>query len=185
MNLRYICKQKQDHFNSSPALRGDFWRGVLAAPNSELLIATHAGGGAEGSPGDAPFSHPSSPPSLVPCRMTEEIRKLFSTLGSAHAEQLGFRDSWVFLGAQNLQSKSPFEQVSSWRPPGPSEGGMRGAGDDARDGQTMAGVAWEGNTGQCEESHPAVVHPRGQGGPTGSFSSRKQPRPLCREVGPV
>lgn len=43
-------------------------------------------------------------------KMTEEIRKLFSTLGSAHAEQLGFRDSWVFLGAQNLQSKSPFEQ---------------------------------------------------------------------------
>nr|XP_042091942.1 protein FAM3D isoform X2 [Ovis aries] len=43
-------------------------------------------------------------------KMNEEIRKLFSNLGSTHAKQLGFRDSWVFLGAQDLQSKSPFEQ---------------------------------------------------------------------------
>ena len=132
-----------------------------------------------------PFSHPSSPSSLVPCRMNDEIRKLFSNLGSTHAKQLGFRDSWVFLGAQNLRSKSPFEQVSSWQPPFPSEGGMGGAGDDARDGQTRAGVAREEHTGQCEEVHPAVVHPGGQGGPTGSFSSRKQRWPLCKEVGPV
>ena len=76
----------------------------------------------------------------------------------------------MFLGAQNLRSKSPFEQVSSWQPPFPSEGGMGGAGDDARDGQTRAGVAREEHTGQCEEVHPAVVHPGGQGGPTSSFS---------------
>uniref|UniRef100_A0A8B9YXA6 FAM3 metabolism regulating signaling molecule D n=1 Tax=Bos mutus grunniens TaxID=30521 RepID=A0A8B9YXA6_BOSMU len=43
-------------------------------------------------------------------KMNDEIRKLFSNLGSTHAKQLGFRDSWVFLGAQNLKSKSPFEQ---------------------------------------------------------------------------
>ncbi|XP_055413293.1 protein FAM3D [Bubalus kerabau] len=43
-------------------------------------------------------------------KMNDEIRKLFSNLGSTHAKQLGFRDSWVFLGAQNLRSKSPFEQ---------------------------------------------------------------------------
>lgn len=53
MNLHYICKQKQDHFNSSPALQGGVRRGVLAAPHSELLTATHTGGGVEGSPGEA------------------------------------------------------------------------------------------------------------------------------------
>uniref|UniRef100_A0ABI0NUF8 FAM3 metabolism regulating signaling molecule D n=1 Tax=Bos taurus TaxID=9913 RepID=A0ABI0NUF8_BOVIN len=45
-------------------------------------------------------------------KMNDEIRKLFSNLGSTHVKQLGFRDSWVFLGAQNLKSKSPFEQRS-------------------------------------------------------------------------
>ncbi|XP_037655168.1 protein FAM3D [Choloepus didactylus] len=43
-------------------------------------------------------------------KMTDEARKLFSDLGSSHAKNLGFRDSWVFLGARNLKSKSPFEQ---------------------------------------------------------------------------
>ncbi|KAM6177392.1 protein FAM3D [Erethizon dorsatum] len=43
-------------------------------------------------------------------KMNDEIRKLFSSLGSSYAKQLGFRDSWVFLGAKDLRSKSPFEQ---------------------------------------------------------------------------
>uniref|UniRef100_F7B5J2 FAM3 metabolism regulating signaling molecule D n=1 Tax=Equus caballus TaxID=9796 RepID=F7B5J2_HORSE len=43
-------------------------------------------------------------------KMNDEIRNLFSNLGSSYAKQLGFRDSWVFLGAKDLKSKSPFEQ---------------------------------------------------------------------------
>ncbi|XP_005387335.1 PREDICTED: protein FAM3D [Chinchilla lanigera] len=43
-------------------------------------------------------------------KMNDEIRKLFAGLGSSYAKQLGFRDSWVFLGAKDLRSKSPFEQ---------------------------------------------------------------------------
>ncbi|XP_011229875.1 protein FAM3D isoform X1 [Ailuropoda melanoleuca] len=43
-------------------------------------------------------------------KMNKETRKLLSSLGSSYAEQLGFRDSWVFLGAKNLKDKSPFEQ---------------------------------------------------------------------------
>lgn len=43
-------------------------------------------------------------------KMNDEIRKLFSNLGSSYANQLGFRDSWVFLGARDIENKSPFEQ---------------------------------------------------------------------------
>uniref|UniRef100_A0A8C6RP86 FAM3 metabolism regulating signaling molecule D n=1 Tax=Nannospalax galili TaxID=1026970 RepID=A0A8C6RP86_NANGA len=43
-------------------------------------------------------------------KMNEEIRKLFFNLGSSYAKELGFRDSWVFLGAKDLKNKSPFEQ---------------------------------------------------------------------------
>ncbi|XP_066100422.1 protein FAM3D [Saccopteryx bilineata] len=43
-------------------------------------------------------------------KMNNEIRMLFSNLGSSYAKQLGFRDSWVFLGARDMQDKSPFEQ---------------------------------------------------------------------------
>uniref|UniRef100_A0A2R9AUN6 FAM3 metabolism regulating signaling molecule D n=1 Tax=Pan paniscus TaxID=9597 RepID=A0A2R9AUN6_PANPA len=42
--------------------------------------------------------------------MNDESRKLFSDLGSSYAKQLGFRDSWVFIGAKDLRGKSPFEQ---------------------------------------------------------------------------
>ena len=70
----------------------------------------------------SPFSHPpTSLAFLVLRRMNDETRKLFSNLGSSYAKQLGFRDSWVFLGAKDLKDKSPFEQVSPWRPPHPSE----------------------------------------------------------------
>lgn len=43
-------------------------------------------------------------------KMNDEIRKLFSNLGSSYVKQLGFRDSWVFLGARDMRNKSPFEQ---------------------------------------------------------------------------
>lgn len=43
-------------------------------------------------------------------KMNDELRKLFSNLGSSYAKQLGFRDSWVFLGARDISNKSPFEQ---------------------------------------------------------------------------
>ncbi|KAF6099285.1 FAM3 metabolism regulating signaling molecule D [Phyllostomus discolor] len=55
-------------------------------------------------------------------KMNDELRELFSNLGSSYAKQLGFRDSWVFLGAKDIKSNSPFEQVGSWQPPHPSEG---------------------------------------------------------------
>ncbi|XP_059130233.1 protein FAM3D isoform X1 [Peromyscus eremicus] len=43
-------------------------------------------------------------------KMNDKIRMIFSNLGSSYANQLGFRDSWVFLGAKDLKNKSPFEQ---------------------------------------------------------------------------
>ncbi|XP_010641455.1 protein FAM3D isoform X2 [Fukomys damarensis] len=49
-------------------------------------------------------------------KMNDDIRKLFSSLGSSYAPQLGFRDSWVFLGAKDLKSKSPFEQFLKSNP---------------------------------------------------------------------
>ena len=65
--------------------------------------------------------------------MNDEIRKLFSNLGSTYAKQLGFRDSWVFLGARDLNSKSPYEEVSSWQPPCPSEGGDGSCGGQCQE----------------------------------------------------
>ncbi|XP_027562525.1 protein FAM3A-like, partial [Neopelma chrysocephalum] len=44
-------------------------------------------------------------------KLTEESRRLFWELGSAVAKDLGFRDSWVFVGAKGVQDRSPFEQV--------------------------------------------------------------------------
>ncbi|XP_007649037.1 protein FAM3D [Cricetulus griseus] len=43
-------------------------------------------------------------------KMNDNIRMIFTNLGSSYAKQLGFRDSWVFLGAKDLKNKSPFEQ---------------------------------------------------------------------------
>ncbi|XP_004676615.1 PREDICTED: protein FAM3D [Condylura cristata] len=43
-------------------------------------------------------------------KLNDEIREIFSNLGSNYAKQLGFRDSWVFLGAKDLKNKSPYEQ---------------------------------------------------------------------------
>ncbi|KAE8583319.1 hypothetical protein XENTR_v10020482 [Xenopus tropicalis] len=44
-------------------------------------------------------------------KMTEDIRKLFAELGSASIKDVGFRDSWAFVGAKGVQDKSPFEQL--------------------------------------------------------------------------
>ncbi|XP_064557803.1 protein FAM3A-like, partial [Zonotrichia leucophrys gambelii] len=43
-------------------------------------------------------------------KLTDESRRIFGELGSAVAKDLGFRDSWVFLGAKGVQDRSPFEQ---------------------------------------------------------------------------
>ncbi|KAG8523846.1 Protein FAM3D [Galemys pyrenaicus] len=43
-------------------------------------------------------------------KMNDELRQLFSDLGSTYAKQLGFRDSWVFVGSRDLRSKSPYEE---------------------------------------------------------------------------
>lgn len=43
-------------------------------------------------------------------KMNAEARKVFSELGSTAIKELGFRDSWVFVGAKGIENKSPFEQ---------------------------------------------------------------------------
>ncbi|KAM9185803.1 protein FAM3D [Dugong dugon] len=43
-------------------------------------------------------------------KINDDAKNLFSNLGSTYAKQIGFRDSWVFLGAKNIKNKSPFEQ---------------------------------------------------------------------------
>uniref|UniRef100_A0ABI7YST9 FAM3 metabolism regulating signaling molecule D n=1 Tax=Felis catus TaxID=9685 RepID=A0ABI7YST9_FELCA len=88
-------------------------------------------------------------------RLNDETRKLLSSLGSSYAKQLGFRDSWVFLGAKDLKDKSPFEQVGSWWHPIPVK--WVGWREVARDRWTRTGVAWKNGVGT----------PRGQGGLTG------------------
>uniref|UniRef100_A0A8C4XTH8 FAM3 metabolism regulating signaling molecule D n=1 Tax=Falco tinnunculus TaxID=100819 RepID=A0A8C4XTH8_FALTI len=43
-------------------------------------------------------------------KMNDKVRAYLTELGSSHANNLGFRDNWVFLGAKGLKKKSPFEQ---------------------------------------------------------------------------
>ncbi|MBN3301497.1 FAM3A protein, partial [Amia calva] len=43
-------------------------------------------------------------------KLNEEARRLFEELGSSAIRELAFRDSWVFVGAKGIDSKSPFEQ---------------------------------------------------------------------------
>ncbi|XP_022532901.1 protein FAM3A isoform X1 [Astyanax mexicanus] len=43
-------------------------------------------------------------------KLNEEARRLFEELGSTAVKELAFRDSWVFVGARGIDSKSPFEQ---------------------------------------------------------------------------
>ncbi|KAK3518990.1 hypothetical protein QTP70_016195 [Hemibagrus guttatus] len=49
-------------------------------------------------------------------KMNDEARRLFEELGSTAIKELAFRDSWVFVGAKGIESKSPFEQVLIWFP---------------------------------------------------------------------
>lgn len=107
-NTGCICKQKSTVLTppSSPkGLRGGVPpaqpRPVPPAPLATGLLCS-------------PFSGRADALSVL-CRMNDELRKLFSNLGSSYAKQLGFRDSWVFLGARDISNKSPFEQVGSWR----------------------------------------------------------------------
>lgn len=44
-------------------------------------------------------------------KMNDDIRKLLSDLGSSYATQLGFCDSWVFLGAENSRAKAPLRNT--------------------------------------------------------------------------
>ncbi|XP_028849776.1 protein FAM3A [Denticeps clupeoides] len=43
-------------------------------------------------------------------KLNDEARRLFEELGSTAVKELGFRDSWVFVGAKGIENKSPFEQ---------------------------------------------------------------------------
>ncbi|KAG5838243.1 protein FAM3A-like isoform X1 [Anguilla rostrata] len=43
-------------------------------------------------------------------KLNDEARALFGELGSTAVKELGFRDSWVFVGAKGIENKSPFEQ---------------------------------------------------------------------------
>ncbi|KAG9269100.1 protein FAM3A isoform X2 [Astyanax mexicanus] len=43
-------------------------------------------------------------------KLNDEARRLFEELGSTAVKELAFRDSWVFVGARGIDSKSPFEQ---------------------------------------------------------------------------
>ncbi|XP_063288620.1 protein FAM3A [Pelobates fuscus] len=44
-------------------------------------------------------------------KMNEDARKMLAELGSSSIKDVGFRDSWVFVGAKGIQDKSPFEQL--------------------------------------------------------------------------
>ncbi|KAG8430114.1 hypothetical protein GDO86_018453 [Hymenochirus boettgeri] len=44
-------------------------------------------------------------------KLNEEARIILTSFGSSHAKKVGFRDSWVFVGAKGLKAHSPFEEV--------------------------------------------------------------------------
>uniref|UniRef100_A0A8C0J5S9 FAM3 metabolism regulating signaling molecule D n=1 Tax=Chelonoidis abingdonii TaxID=106734 RepID=A0A8C0J5S9_CHEAB len=43
-------------------------------------------------------------------KLNDEVRTLFTNLGSRHVSKLAFRDNWIFIGAKGLKDKSPYEQ---------------------------------------------------------------------------
>ncbi|KAM9095620.1 protein FAM3D [Sarcophilus harrisii] len=49
-------------------------------------------------------------------KLNPEARQLLTDLGSAHAQNISFRDSWVFLGAKGIKGKSPFEEFLKNKP---------------------------------------------------------------------
>ncbi|KAI6059334.1 Protein FAM3A-like protein [Aix galericulata] len=44
-------------------------------------------------------------------KLTEESRRLLAELGSGAVGDLGFRDSWVFVGAKGVRERSPWTQI--------------------------------------------------------------------------
>ncbi|XP_048403666.1 protein FAM3A-like isoform X2 [Stegostoma tigrinum] len=44
-------------------------------------------------------------------KLTDEVRTLFSELGSSLVHDVKFRDNWIFVGAKPIKEKSPFEQI--------------------------------------------------------------------------
>ncbi|XP_066452707.1 protein FAM3D [Eleutherodactylus coqui] len=46
----------------------------------------------------------------VATKLDDEVRNMFGGFGSNYAKNLGFRDSWAFVGGKGLKTKSPFEQ---------------------------------------------------------------------------
>ncbi|KAE8281367.1 Protein FAM3C Precursor [Larimichthys crocea] len=43
-------------------------------------------------------------------KLNDEARKLIADLGSSAANNLAFRDNWIFVGGKGIKTKSPFEQ---------------------------------------------------------------------------
>uniref|UniRef100_S4RJR8 Family with sequence similarity 3 member C n=1 Tax=Petromyzon marinus TaxID=7757 RepID=S4RJR8_PETMA len=43
-------------------------------------------------------------------KLNDEARNMLMELGSSFIGNLGFRDSWVFVGAKGIRMKSPFER---------------------------------------------------------------------------
>lgn len=69
-----------------------------------------AGGAAASSPDGTHTLHHTN--AFLPSfRMNDKVWAHFIELGSSHVSRLGFRDSWVLLGAKGLKNKSPFEEV--------------------------------------------------------------------------
>ncbi|KAM4614043.1 protein FAM3D-like isoform 3-T3 [Discoglossus pictus] len=42
-------------------------------------------------------------------KLDDKAREIFTGFGSSFAKQIGFRDSWVFLGGNGLKAKTPYE----------------------------------------------------------------------------
>ncbi len=47
-------------------------------------------------------------------RLTDEIRDIFTALGSTMVKSLKPRDSWVFAGAYGIKEAGPFEKVGTF-----------------------------------------------------------------------
>ncbi|XP_038949023.1 protein FAM3D isoform X5 [Rattus norvegicus] len=84
---RVIRKASFDMYSGEPQPLLDF---LTEIPDSTLVLV-------------ASYDDPGT-------KMNDKIKTLFTNLGSSYAKQLGFRDSWVFVGAKDLRSKSPYEQ---------------------------------------------------------------------------
>ncbi|XP_056359668.1 protein FAM3A-like [Oenanthe melanoleuca] len=95
-------------------------------------------------------------------KLMEESRRIFGELGSAVAKDLGFRDSWVFVGAEGVQDRSPFEQ----------EGGISGGLEHIRN--SCSSNKYEGWPEALELR--GCVPRRPPGGPQNRGGTPKTPR---------